>query len=393
MKTDILVIGAGPSGLIAARDASQAGAKVTVFEKKKEIGIPCHCAGLLSLKGMEKIGLATRGPYVRNKVKGAHFYSPSGLTFTIEKKSPVACVVDRDLIDKNLAQQAKKAGANINLSSNIYDLKRTKNGICSIGKHESVFSKLIINAEGAPSKFLKTFGLKPINFSYVLPGLQFDLKGINVDPDFVEVHISRKIAPNFFAWVIPLGKDSVRVGLACKGMMKKELLEIFIKKRFRNKEKIEHIKIQSGLVVTSGPIEKTFNDNFLVIGDAAGQVKPTTGGGVILGGICASIAGSIAAEAVNDDNFKKSFLKKYEKLWRKKLGKEFKTTFFARRILNHLSDKAVDKLFDLIIKKNLQENFQIFGDMDFQRKTILKLFKEKEVFSILPTILGLSLFK
>jgi digeranylgeranylglycerophospholipid reductase len=140
------------------------------------------------------------------------------------------------------------------------------------------------------------------------------------------------------------------------------------------------------MIITCGPIEKTYSDNLLVVGDAAGHVKPTTGGGVILGGICASISGHVAAEAVDKNNFKETFLKKYEVLWKKRLGKEFQMTRLARKILNRLSDKAIDKLFKIIIEENLQHELSIGGDMDFQRNVILKLLKRKETLKILPMV-------
>jgi len=393
-ETEILVVGAGPAGLIAAREAAQRGADVTVMEEDVEIGLPCHCAGLLSLRGLTKIGAPPYGPFVQNKVRGARFFSPSGLSFTVERDKPVACVVDRDLFDKFLARKATEAGASIRLNSKVHGLKRVKTGLIIHGEQESVGAKILIDAEGISSRILKAAGLKPLNPNCILQGLQFDLNGVDIDPDYVEVHTGRKVAPNFFAWVIPLGKNSVRIGLACKGANPKERLENFVKERFRNEKNLERVVTRSGLIVTCGPIEKTFDDNLLVVGDAAGQVKPTTGGGVILGGICASIAGEVAAEAVENENFAGAFLRKYESLWREKLGKEFRLTLLARKVMNRLSDRMIDRLFKVVIEEDLQGLLSAEGDMDFQSGVLSNLFRRREILKVLPSFLrGFSIFK
>ncbi|MCW4021039.1 MAG: NAD(P)/FAD-dependent oxidoreductase [Candidatus Bathyarchaeota archaeon] len=387
-ETEILVVGAGPAGLIAAREASQRGAEVTVLEEDSEIGFPCHCAGLLSLKGLEKIGVPDRGTFIQNKVRGAHFFSPSGLTFTVEKDEFVACVVDRALFDRFLARQATEAGARIKLNSKVRSIERIGGGIVTRGEQESGRAKIIVDAEGASSGIVKAAGLKPLNHAGILPGLQFDLEGVSVEPDYVEVYMGRRIAPGFFAWIIPLSENSARVGLGCKGANPKERLEKFVKDHFGEGDDLERVAARSGVIVTCGPIEKTFDDNLLIVGDAAGQVKPTTGGGVVLGGLCASSAGEIAAAAMDHKDLTATFLARYESIWRSELGGELRTALWARKVMNRLSDKTLDKLFEVIIKNDLQGFLSAEGDMDFQRGVLLKLFMHKEVLRILPSFLG-----
>jgi len=387
-ETQALVVGAGPSGLIAAREAAQRGIRVLVLEEHAEIGRPCHCAGLLSLNGIEKLGIPVDGGFVQNKFRGALFFSPSGLSFTVERQRPVACVVDRVLFDRFLARQAVKSGAEIKLRCAARSVHfRENNVLVNSGKH--VFrADIVIDAEGASSKIVKAAGLGSLDPTYLLSGLQLDLIGVDVDPDYVEIYVGRKIAPGFFAWVIPLGKDSARVGLGCKGAEAKEHLSRFVEKRFRG-EKYECLATRSGVIVTSGPIKRTFSNRLLVVGDAAGQVKPTTGGGVILGGICAAIAGRVAAEAIMSGRFEEEFLSLYERLWREELGKEFRYMLWARRIFNALSDRAIDKIFELIIKEDLQRILSKESDMDFQSSVLSELLRRRRIFKLLLPFLRL----
>ena len=386
-ETDILVIGAGPAGLIAAREAATRRADVVVLEEHEEIGKPCHCAGLLSLKGLERLGAPADGAYVQNKVRGARFFSPSGLTFTIEKNEPVACVIDRSIFDRFLAQKTAEAGARISLNEQTKSIERGEKETEIQSENKKFHAKMVIDAEGASSRILKDAGLKPINYDSLVSGIQCDLENVGVDPEYVELHFGNKTAPKFFAWVIPLSENKARVGLGCKGESPKERLDEFVRRRFGIEKNLGREDIRSGLIITGGPVDRTFSDRFLVVGDAAGQVKPTTGGGVILGGICASIAGRIAAEAVERGNFSSSFLSQYEDLWRNELGKDFRSMLLARKVVNRLSDKAVDKLFNAVVEENLQGIFSAEGDIDFQSTVILKMLKKKEILGVLPSFL------
>lgn len=386
-EVDVTVVGAGPAGLIAARESSRRGANVIVLEEHDEIGSPCHCAGLLSLEGLKRLGIPQDGEFVQNKVRGAKFFSPSGLSFTVEKDEDTACVVDRKALDKFLARQAAESGAFIRTNFHVEQLKQTRGKITVLRRGGAVTSKIVVDAEGVASRIVREAGLKPLPRECVLPALQFDLSGISLNPKYVEIHLGSKVAPKFFAWVIPLRKNAARVGLACKGANPKTYLRRFIERRFGSESQPRVEASRSGLIVTCGPIERTYTDNLIVVGDAAGQVKPLTGGGVILGGECASIAGEVAAEAAKESNATKDSLERYERLWRRRLGWEFKITRLARRVLNRLSDKTLDKIFKAVIEGGLDEEAAVFSDMDLHGETILRLLRSRAVLKVLPATL------
>lgn len=383
-KTNIAVIGAGPAGLIAAREAARRGIEVAVFEEDDEIGVPCHCAGVLSLDGLKRIEVPLDDGYIQNRVRGAHFFSPSKLSFTVERREPVACVVNRSHFDRFLSEQAVDAGAVLKLRSRVRRIKRVDGKFLLVGDFGEVKAEVAIDAEGVGSHVIREVGLQPLQAKDLLPALQYELNGTSVDPDYVEIHTGRKLAPQFFAWVVPLNENSLRVGLACKGTNPRERLKIFIKARFKG-ENVTRTRTLSGLLVTTGPIPRTFHDNFIAVGDVAGQVKPTTGGGVIWGGTCAVTAGEIAAEAVRAETSSRDFLENYEIRWREKLGREVSLTLLARRILNRVSDKTIDKIFESVRRSNLNRELSEEGDMDFQASSILRLFRKKDIFKILAS--------
>ncbi len=388
-EIDIAVIGAGPSGLIAANEASLRGAKVLVLEEHKKIGLPCHCAGLLSIKGLSEIGIPLNGRYLENKFRGARFFSPSNLSFTVERKENVACVVNRYLLDNFLAEQALKNGSTIKLNSRVKAI-RYHDGFwfLKVDGQGWFKAKLLIDAEGASPKVLGMTQLRTLDTKNLLKGLQLDIERVDVDPDFVEIHLGNKLAPGFFAWVIPLNDESARVGLACKDSNPRDLVFKFIKHRFEdvNIKEPKHLSFRSGLIITCGPIKRTYSDGLLIVGDSAGQVKPITGGGVIFGGICAKIAGRVSSEAIKNNKIERGFLKSYEKEWKAKLGKEFVFALSARRILDKLSDKHIDKIFSIIIREEIDKALSREGDMDFQGTTISKVIGWR-ILKFLPIVL------
>mgnify|MGYP003878670353 CR=1 FL=1 len=365
------MIGAGPSGLIAAREAARRGVDVLVLEEHAQIGLPVECAGLLSLRGLKAIGAyGARERFVLNELRAATFYSPSGRELRIEAPKPVACVVDRHELDVVLAEQAMDAGAEVELGRLVKRISIRPGGVELGGSWGSVSAELAIVAEGFRSRLVRQLGLRGLDWRRVLPASQIDVPAPDVDEEGVEVHLGRGVAPGFFAWVIPLGDGVARVGLACRGADPRDMLRAFLKRRFGLRG-IE--TAYSGSVLKCGPIPKTYAERALVVGDAAGQAKPTTGGGVILGGLCASIAGQVAAEAVEAGDFSEPFLSSYERRWRRLLGAEFSAMKKARALLDIMPDGALDVAFELAKRAGLAERVPEIADMDFQSSLLRRL--------------------
>jgi flavin-dependent dehydrogenase len=347
------------------------------------------------MRGLSEIGIPINGRYVQNKFRGALFFSPSGLSFAIEKEDYVACVVNRHLLDTFLAEQVSKSGARIKLNLKVKSVKRYGEGwILKLDDDSETRAKLLIDAEGASPRVLGMTGLKPLETKKLLRGFQADLEGVDVDPDYVEVHLSKFIAPGLFAWVIPLDYRTARVGLACKNFNSRERLFKFIEKRFGKTvgNKLRILRFYSGLVITCGTIKRTYGDNLLVVGDSAGQVKPITGGGVIFGGICATIAGRIASEFIRKDGAEGKILRRYEDEWRARIGREIRISLLLRRALNKLSDRDVDKIFSVIINEEIYRDLSEIGDMDFYGDSLMKILRKRERLKILPEILKAILF-
>ena len=197
-----------------------------------------------------------------------------------------------------------------------------------------------------------------------------------IDKKFVELYQTKEYAPGFFAWIIPINEEIAKVGLGSNSIPANKQLDYFIKKHPVAKGKLnksEIMKKTSGAIPIGSYISRTYHDNVLVVGDAASQTKPTTGGGVILGGIAAQIAGDIAANAIINDNFSSKYLSRYAKLWKKEMKSNLSIMKHVRLYLNSLNNKEIEKLFTMINDPKLQPIFTEFGDVDDQKTIVFKL--------------------
>ncbi|MFX1472835.1 MAG: NAD(P)/FAD-dependent oxidoreductase [Promethearchaeota archaeon] len=376
---DTIVVGGGPSGLISAHKVASGGHRVLVVEEHETVGEPDHCAGLLSVSGLDSLGLRPPEDVIQNHVIGARIFSPSGHYIYVERGQREALVVDRREFDRWLANQAIDAGASIKTGSKVTRIQRKNGrmtGVQTSGDDSSDLStSVIINAEGSRCQISKQAGLPTVPRTSKYPAFQIEVAGADVDEDIVEMYYGRSTAPGFFAWIIPLGDGRARVGLAAKNLAKQRLMTS-IRHHPVMKERLKHVSIQrtlGGIVLVGMPIKRTVRDNFLVVGDSAGMVKPTTGGGVIVGAMAAKMAGGIVNDALENQSQSNVDLDEYEGAWRALLLKELRIMYLTQKILSSFSDKGLDSLVRDAGQYGLVETIRRVGDMDMQRRVILRL--------------------
>jgi digeranylgeranylglycerophospholipid reductase len=383
-KPDIVVVGGGPCGSYSALTAAKLGAEVTVCEEHEIIGAPKHCSGHLNIASLNRLGLQTPQNAIENEIRGAVFHSPSGKEFVLRRHNPITYVVNRELFDKHLADVATKSGVNYLLLSRVksllYDSGFAKGvSIEKNGNKESVKADIVVDAEGCSSALLKKAGLRGLKGSMVVRGIQAEVDRIEgVCEDMVEMYFGRKVAPGFFAWIIPTKGTSAKVGLATESGDPRKYLQKFMEKHPVASEKLKNSRV-TGLslhpIPVKGPLPKTYSDGFLVVGDAASQVKPTTGGGVIFGLTCSKVAGEVAYEAVKRRDFSESFLSSYQSRWKKLVGFELAAQLRLRRALNSLSDEQTDRLIDLARRLGIDSVLEKVGDLDFQGKSLVPMLR------------------
>jgi geranylgeranyl reductase family protein len=382
-RYDLITVGAGVAGCEAALEAAKKNARVLLLEEHPQVGLPSHCSGVVSLSGLELLGLGAHSSFSQRLIHGARFYPPHGESIEVRKKDPVALILNRMKLDQFLAKQAVAAGGELRAKTRASKFERTADGdSLTLADGSKVASKVVIDASGAGSRLPEQAGLQAPDWGQILPGLQYELVEMKEQGDLVELFFGSKRAPGFFAWSIPTGKNSARVGLASKKGNVKKFLDDLVKEQWP-KSTIDATK--SGSVLVSGPVARCWSPGFIMVGDAAGQVKQTTGGGIVVGGYCGKLAGIAAASAANHNGTEaEQFLRNYDIQWRERFGSDLRKMGLARKLFASLSDETLDRLFS-VLRDNVAE-IEAEGDMDFQGKIITKMLKKRKVATLLPRV-------
>jgi digeranylgeranylglycerophospholipid reductase len=233
---------------------------------------------------------------------------------------------------------------------------------------------------------LKKSGLPTLNRLLVVNGVEGEVDQIkNVDQDKVEVYLGRNYAPGLYAWIIPRRDGSAKVGLATRTGNPRKYLEHFVSHNPKAREKVKQSKIVNlsyHPITLGGPIAKNSYNGLIIVGDAASQVKPTTGGGVIVGLNCAKIAGETAYQAIKYGDYSENFLSSYEKRCQKTVGFDMTVMRQIRLMLNRLSDDKLDRLISLCSELHVDETLQKVKDIDFQGKALLPIFRSPNILSV-----------
>jgi geranylgeranyl reductase family protein len=383
MNFDAIIVGAGPAGLLAATKIAEGGHSVLVLEEHEKIGEPDHCAGLLSSSGLESLSLKPPDHVVQNTVSGARIHAPSGHSIFIERGRREAFVIDRRKFDSWLAETASESGVDVVTENKVTHISASKDGKQSVKTATQNYeSKVVLIAEGARSVLSKSAGFPTVSKRSKFPAYQYEVKGANIEDDLVEMFYGRQIAPGFFVWIIPLGDGRARVGLASRSKSKIRLDSALrqhpiISKRLKNAEAVRGM---GGVVLVGQPVSKLSSDGLVIAGDTAGLVKATTGGGVIIGGLTARLAGDTINKALREGDMTRKTLSRYDKRCKSTYYRELQTMFLAQMALTSLTDKGLDSVVRDAHEMGLLDIVRREGDMDLQGRVIRKLVSNPRTF-------------
>ena len=372
---DVVVAGGSIAGLLCAREIASNGHSVLVIEEDYEIGTPEHCGGLISTAALEELGVVPRIKTFDHKIESAQIFSPSGKNFTINSSKQKVVEINRRELDKQIAHQAQKNGAEIRVNTSLQEI--TENGIRT--NNENIDCKIVVDARGVSSLIHK-------DRTGILSSAQYEIYADWIHKAKVEVIFDNEKYPGFFAWIIPSSHGTGKVGVAGKGINAAQVLEDFL----ATKGKFSIIRKIFAPIWVKGPVENFVEKNVVIIGDAAGQAKPTTAGGIFSCGIGGIYAGQAISKFLKSGDRKD--LAEYQSRWNEKFGKEFEKQLFARKMLERLDNGTIDKLFESVtpeITKEISEK----DDFDFHTGSIIKLLGIKTSLKTAQTILGSEIKK
>lgn len=365
---DVIVVGAGPSGTTAARFAALQGVSVLVLEKDRDVGYPVRCGEAVSKEGIEPF-IAPDSKWIASTINSFVLVAPDETEVKINF-SRTGYILERKIFDYELGKLATKAGAQILTKAYVYDLLWNDGKISGVkfehnGEKYEVRAKIVIGADGVESRIGRFAGIKTATkISDMECCVQFTVSNISVDPNSCYFYFGQKYSPGGYLWIFPKGSDSANVGLGIGGDKAKfrspiSYMNSFIEKKFPFVSKLTMI---SGGVPCSFTLKEILKDNLMLVGDAARQVNPLSGGGIVSGMIGGSIAGEIAGKAIRENNFK--LINKYPKLWHERVGKRHEIYYKIKNAIYNFSDETLNSIAHSAIKipeneRTLQSIFKI----------------------------------
>ncbi len=374
---DAIIIGGGPVGSRVAGRLAEKGHKVLVLEKNARPGLKSACTGIVGTECVSTFEIPDN--VILRRLNSATMFSPSGNSLHLYRETPQAAVLDRGAFDTVMAERALKAGAEYSFDTHVNDVTVQSDGVMVTadrrGKTLTIRGRVAVIATGFNPGLLEKLGLGRYK-DYAI-GAQGEVEAPHIGE--VEVYFG-DMAPGFFTWLVPAGQDKVRAGLITRvnpGLyLKKWLAELQNAGRIVTAD----VPIRYGGIPLK-PLSRTYGERLIAVGDAAGQVKPTSGGGIYYGLLSADIAADTLHEALDDDDLSARRLARYERGWRKKLGGELRTGYWARKLFERLGNRRIDRLFQMVKSQGIDEALLKAKDVsfDWHGRTITALLKYQAI--------------
>lgn len=375
-KYDVVIVGAGPVGIYASLQLAKSGLEVLVIEEDAQIGKPRFCTGLISKEAFERFDLPREA--IEDKFSSAQVFSPLGSEVCLKSNSIQVYATDRTVFDQGLYKRAKKAGVEFLLNCRCcgFQLKDDyiEERIIIEATQTTVKSQVAILATGIKYDLHRSIGLiPPSNF---LDCAQTQVSGeSNDNSDNIEVFLGNSVAPHSFAWVVPLKGKNLRVGLSTH-QNSPSFLRSFLK-YLEAKGRIhpDNLEIRRRPIPLE-PIKNSYAKRLLVVGDAAGQVKPTTGGGIYFGLLCADLAAKTLISAFKKKDFSERFLRHYETNWKRKIEFDLTMSIYLRKLIAHFNDEQIEKLVRFCSQEQIQMLIEKYADFNHHGRFIKELIKK-----------------
>jgi len=367
---DVVIAGGSIAGLICAREIASNYHSVLVIEEDYEVGTPEHCGGMVSIAGLEELGIIPFRKTFDHLIESAEIHAPNGKSFSINSKKQKVAEISRRELDKQIAHQSQKNGAVIKVRTSFQEI--TDGGVRT--SEGEIKCEIFVDARGVSSLIHK-------DRTGILSSAQYEVYADWIKKGRVEVFFDQEKYPGFFAWVIPSDEGKGKIGVAGKGINVVEAIEKFLETR-GNYSTIR--KIYAPIWI-KGPIDKFINGKIVIVGDAAGQAKPTTAGGIYSSGMGGLYAGQAISKFL--ESKERIDLEEYQKKWMGRFGKEFEKQLFARKILERLDNNTINKLFESVtpeITKEISEK----EDFDFHTGSIVKLLGLKGSIKTAQALIG-----
>jgi geranylgeranyl reductase family protein len=340
-KYDVAIVGGGPIGSYTAYQLAERGLDVCILDEKKAIGKDIICTGIVSKEAFQRYDLPNKA--ILSRIDSFTLVSPTGQRLKYTHPDVFAYVVNREDFDEGLLKLAKRGGVDVHLNNRVSCIENSSHNYTITCNSRNYKSRAVVLATGNKYKLQSALDMgKPPEFLY---GSQIELP-VSVPVSTIEIHIGQRFAPGSFGWIAPLNNHCSRIGVIVEKKGKIWLRRMLKERIHFSKAKIDERKLKLK-PIAYGTIKRSVKDKIVAVGEAAGQVKTTTGGGILFGLLCSEIAVDKLHKSLRNGNS----LNDYEITWRSALSSELAIGQELRKIANSLDDKKIENLFTFV-KKN-----------------------------------------
>ncbi len=373
---DVAIIGGGPAGLHAGARLAAAGFDTTLLEEHPAVGEPVHCTGVLAVEAFDEFPLSRRS--LLNNLTTARFWSPAGQQVSYSSGRVEAVVVDRRAFDQELCANAKQAGLAIEKGARATAVRIDRQGVTISTAAGDIRARVVILACGANYSLHRQVGLgMPRMFLHTA---QIEVAAQHLGD--VELHFGSEIAPRGFGWVVPVVRGEAhcaRVGVMCETDAPHHFDRLVARISERWGIDVAAVTRPRQKILPLAPLPRTYGNRLLAIGDAAGLVKPTTGGGIYYSLVSAALAADVLADALSHDDLTAERLAPYERQWRERLSAEFQAQLKLRLVAHRMNDADIEALFELARTDGVMPIVRRTAIFNRHRPLILALLKHPPV--------------
>ena len=369
-KYDVIVVGGGPSGSMAAIEIAKAGFTVCVLEKDRDIGMPVRCGEAIGYQGLTQF-FKPKKEWIATEINAAELIAPNGKNIKVPFVHETGFILNRRIFDYDVSRYAVKNGAEVYTKSYVKDLiidKKTNfvNGVVvnHFNKEIKIYSKIVVGADGVESRVGRWGGIKTtVKIKDMESCLQYSVANINLNKNQMKMYVGKKYAPGGYLWIFPKGEGFANIGIGISGKYSKHksakaYLDEFIKK---NHPDVSVLSAVCGGVSCPKPHKNPISDGLILVGDAAHQINPMTGGGIASGMRGGQIGGKVIVESLKKENYSKSFLSAYPKEMFKVFGNNHNRYYRIKEAIHQLNDEDFNYIANKV--ENIPENKRGLSDV------------------------------
>ena len=379
-KYDVVVVGGGPAGSMAAWEAAKGGVSVCMLEKDRDIGYPVRCGEAAGESGLRQF-VEIEDSWIAEKITSVKLVSPNLTSVDIDFAAETGYILNRRIFDYDLSRYAANAGAEVYTKAYVKNVLANNGEIDGVvldylGEEKRIQAKIVVGADGLTSRVGRWAGLKTlVRMKDMESAVQYSVANVDIEPNKMIMYVGMNHAPGGYIWVFPKGKKFANIGIGISGKYSKhksaqKYLDEFMEREYPD---AAILTTMCGGVPCAKPMEKPVADGIMLVGDAAHQINPMTGGGIVAGMKGGWIAGQVAAEAIKKNDYSEDSLLEYPKRMRKDFGKNHERFYKIKEVTEKLTNEELDSIAEkvLSIPHNKRTLTSVFKAAVFKKPTLI----------------------